>query len=363
MQELHGLFADLESAVQSGRQEKRIEVLRKVTDLFLVGADRLKDEYVDIFDDVLARLTDQVESKVLAELSARLAPVDNAPRAAVRRLAGHDEIAVAGPVLARSQRLTDDDLIAIAKSKGQLHLGAISERARLAPAVTDVLVAHGDDAVARKLANNQGAAFSSAGMDALARRARADGQLAVNLVGRVDLPPGILQDLVARASDLVRERLMATASPEQGDAIQRAIDAVSSDVRRDLSAPRDFRRAERLLAELKQLGQLDQTAVVNFARAGQYEEMVVGLAMLCGAKVGLIEPLVQNPAYDGLLVACRASDIHWSTLSIILTKRFPRHPISAADLDRAKGEFLKLSPATAQRVWRFWLVRGVAQSH
>lgn len=358
---MDGLVADLESAVQEGRHDKRIEVLRKVTDLFLAGADRFKDEHVGIFDDVLTRLTDQVESGVLAELSDRLGPVENAPRGVIRSLAGHDEIAVAGPVLTQSARLTDDDLIAIAKSKGQMHLGAISERGRLAAAVTDILVERGDTAVVRKLSLNRGASFSDTGFDALAKRAENDDQLAVNLGGRVDLPPNILEDLIAKATETVRARLMAGAPPERRADLRNAIEAVSARVRREVSVPRDFRRAEKLLAELKEMNQLDEAAVAKFAQAGQYEEMVVGLAMLCGARLELIEPLVQSPSYDGLLLACKACDIHWPTLSAILTKRFPHRPMSPTELDRAKADFLKLAAATARRVFRFWLVRDAAQ--
>ena len=64
-------------------------------------------------------------------------------------LARHDEIAVAGPVLAQSVQLTDRDLVEIAGSKGQAHLGAITERTRLAAAVTDILIQRGDTGVVR----------------------------------------------------------------------------------------------------------------------------------------------------------------------------------------------------------------------
>ena len=58
---------------------------------------------------------------------------------------------------------------------------------------------------------------------------------------------------------------------------------------------RDFRRAERLIDEMKQLGQLSETSIANFAQAGQYEEMVVALARLSLAPIELIGPLVQQP--------------------------------------------------------------------
>lgn len=69
-------------------------MLRQVTDLFLGGAGNFNEEQIDVFDDVLVRLTRQVESTVLAEIGAKLAPVDHAPQELLRSFAHHDEIAL-----------------------------------------------------------------------------------------------------------------------------------------------------------------------------------------------------------------------------------------------------------------------------
>src|SRR5262249_38831425 len=98
------LMADLEDAIKIGSQDRRVETLRRVTDLFLSDADRLNDSQVGVFDDVLCHLIKRIESKAVAELSARLAPVDNAPIEVIRTLARDDEISVAGPILTQSTR-------------------------------------------------------------------------------------------------------------------------------------------------------------------------------------------------------------------------------------------------------------------
>ena len=175
MDSFGSLVKELELAIQQGSPAKRTEMLRQVTDLFLGGAGNFDEEQIDVFDDVLIRLTKQVESHVLAEVGAKLAPVDHALYALLRSFAQHDEIDVAGPVLTLSQRLSNGDLIEIAKTKGQAHLGAISERERLATALTDVLVERGDTRVVRKLVRNRGAAFSGNGF-APADRARRSGR-------------------------------------------------------------------------------------------------------------------------------------------------------------------------------------------
>jgi uncharacterized protein (DUF2336 family) len=75
----HSLITELEDAIRSGSKDKRVDTLRRITDLFLTDAGRLSDQQITVFDDVLGHLIETIESKARAELSARLAPVDNAP--------------------------------------------------------------------------------------------------------------------------------------------------------------------------------------------------------------------------------------------------------------------------------------------
>jgi uncharacterized protein (DUF2336 family) len=70
--------------------------LRQVTDLFLHDAERLSEDQVKVFDDVLCHLVASVETRVKAEVSARLAAIENAPSGLIERLAWDDKIAVAG---------------------------------------------------------------------------------------------------------------------------------------------------------------------------------------------------------------------------------------------------------------------------
>src|SRR5437660_8260981 len=138
------LLQELQDAIERGSNDRRVDTLRRITDLFLGDADRLSGEQVDVFDDVMGRLIDQIEMKALVELGRRLAPVSNAPKEVIRRLARNDAIAVAGPVLARSPRIAEGDLVEIAQTKSQAHLLAISGRHRLGSAVTDEVVRRGN---------------------------------------------------------------------------------------------------------------------------------------------------------------------------------------------------------------------------
>ena len=123
---------ELDDLIERGSPGKRATTLERMTAFFVDGASRFNDDHVRLFDVVFSRLIGEIESTARTELSRRLAPVGKAPIETVRRLAHDDDIAVAGPLLERADRLSDADLADIAASKGQAHLLAISRRKTLA---------------------------------------------------------------------------------------------------------------------------------------------------------------------------------------------------------------------------------------
>src|SRR3569623_582266 len=74
----NSIIDELEDAVRNGSSAKRVETLRRVTDLFLDQGQRLSDDQVAVFDHVLSHLVARVESRVKTELGDRLAPLDYA---------------------------------------------------------------------------------------------------------------------------------------------------------------------------------------------------------------------------------------------------------------------------------------------
>src|SRR5499427_2158160 len=139
------LLDELQATLAHGTVARRVEALRRVTDLFLNNAIDYSDEQIGLFDDVFQCLMLHIETSAKALLANRLAPVDSAPPMTIRALAFDDVIEVAGPVLSQSTRLDDKTLIENARSKSQAHLMAISTRKTLSGAVTDVLVQRGND--------------------------------------------------------------------------------------------------------------------------------------------------------------------------------------------------------------------------
>ncbi|GMP05951.1 MULTISPECIES: DUF2336 domain-containing protein [Bradyrhizobium] len=361
------IIEEVESAIRAGSAEKGLETARRVTDLFLSSAGSFDDEQIALFDEVLERLIGTIELRALAdmgarialaEISAQLAPIAQAPPSVIRRLASNDEIRIAGPVLQESARLDDGELVKIASSKGEPHLLAIAGRWWLKEIVTDTLLARRYPSVSRRLAANPGARVSGNGFAVMVAQAEADPELAVSVGVRVDLPSELRRRLLRSASDAVRARLLSRAPPHLFEEIQSAIAAVTVGVDREMSGVRDFEGAKRAIAMLKATGQLSEAALLGFATQRRYEETAAALAALSGSTVEVIRPLMQSLRDDGLLVPCKAAQLSWETTTAVLESRFATGAMKPADLASAQGHYARMTPENAKRTLRFWQVRA-----
>ena len=363
------IFDEVEAAISTGSEEKHLETIRRVTDLFLLSAGSFTGEQIELFDDVLERLIKTIELRAIADVSARialaetsaqLASVAQAPPKIIRRLANHDEISVAGPVLTESPRLTPEDLVEIASTKSEPHLLAISGRWWLTEIVTDALLARHYPSVSRRIVKNPGARVSANGFAIVVAQAEADPELAVETGIRVDLPPELRRQLLSQATDAVRARLLSRAPPHIFEEIRSAIAAVSAGLDREMSVARDFTAAKLLVAKLRDSGKLSEPTLYAFAKARKYEETVAALAVLAKSTIDVIRPLMQSLRDDGVLVPCKVAGLGWETVVAVLECRYSTGSMGPHELAQAKCQFAKITPENALRLLRFWQVRSNA---
>ena len=348
------LLPELEEVVQHGSAEKRAKTLERITGLFLEGAGSFKPEHVALFDDVIGCLIEEIEVKALAELARRLAPVPNAPRGVVATLAKNDDIAVAGPVLQQAP-ISDPDLKYIAETKSQAHLLALSTRLGISETITDVLVRRGDIEVARSVANNHKARLSEHAFTTLVKRAERDGVLAEKVGLRTDIPPRLFRELLMKASGVVQQRLLAKAKPDTQAEIRRALAKVTEEVAAK-AAPRNYTAALAAVQARHKEKKLSEADVVDYAKSGKYEETIAALATVSAVPVEVVDRLVNGERPDPILILARAAGFSWRAVRAIMAAR-PKSKTAGALFEAARENFERLTPATAQRVVRFWQVR------
>jgi uncharacterized protein (DUF2336 family) len=350
------LMRELEVALASGSAQRRTDMLHRVTDLFIGHAPQLSDGQTTLFDDVMTRLIGHIETRALAEVSTRLAPVSNAPAGVIRRFAYDDAIAVSGPVLQHSDRLSDADLIEIASTKSQAHLGHIARRASLSEAVTDTLVDHGDMQVATTVAGNGGARFSRTGMSKLVVLADGNDLLTEAIGGRSDIPPHLFRQLLTHAAETVRGRLIAQAPLEAREAMRQILADIEAQVGASTVSQRAYAEAQRVVHALRQDTDQIKLRIFQFADGNRVAELVAALSVLSGVTIPQIDRLFHAPSFYGMMVLCRALGLDWSVAEAVLRVR-PNSPSVASDLEEAQREYPCLSAASAQRLFRFWRVR------
>jgi len=360
---------EIEAAIGGGSTAKCIETARRVTDLFLVSAGQFSGEQIKLFDNVLERLVKAIEQRAiadiaarmaLAEMSAQLAPIAQAPPSVIRQLAKNDEISIAAPVLQESARLGDDDLIEIAQTKSEQHLLAVSGRWWLKEVVTDALISRRYPSVSRRVVGNPGARVSAGGFAIIVAQAETDPELAVDAGIRVDIPSELRRQLLKKATEAVRKKLLSRAPPHLFEEIRTAISAAATSADREMSKVRDFTAATRYVARLTEKGELNEATLAIFARQRKYEETVVALAALSQSTIDVIRPLMQSLRDDGLLVACKAAKLGWETTAAVLECRYSTGSLSAAQLATAKHHFAGITAENARRMLTFWQVRATA---
>jgi uncharacterized protein (DUF2336 family) len=358
--QLGGLIDQLETALGSKDLARRAEVLRRVTDLFVLQSGSFSDDQIALFDIVMGKLIENIESAARAQFGSRIAKLPDAPRGVVRVLAQDTAIEVAGPLLTHSERLDVDTLVDTAKTRSQDHLLAISTRKVLVEAVTDVLVDRGNSAVVSSTAQNAGAKFSEFGMSTLVRRARDDGDLALCVWSRPDIPRQNLVKLFVDASEAVKNQLVE-ADPRRAELIKSMVAQATDDIQTKARAgSNDFALASNQVRELNAAGKLNEAQLLAFADEGNFDRVVAALALMCDLPVGLVErALVQNQT-EQIVVLARALEISWATTMKLLLMHAGVNGSSRQQLDVTFANFYRLQPATARTALKFYRMREKA---
>jgi uncharacterized protein (DUF2336 family) len=351
------LLDDLERALAAGSKAQRDEMMSRITDLFVGDAHRYTPPQIDVFDEVIGKLTTAIEAKARAKLSIRLADVPNAPAGVVRMLAFDDDIEVALPVLIGSERLADSDLVANAQSKSQQHLAAIAERKSLSEAVTDVLVTRGDQHVAHAVAKNAGARFSEAGFRLLVKRSAGDDALAMHVGTRRDLPRQHFLRLLEQASATVRTRL-AAENPAAPAAVEGVLREVVGGIRNETrKVSSEYATAVAEVQAAKNSGRLGEAEVYKYAREGRFEETAVALSLICGVELDVVERALHDRGHEIALILAKLADFSSTGAKAILLLKTADRGISAQDLNNALRSYEKLQLETARRVLGFYHTR------
>ncbi len=338
--------------------QRRRDLLREVTDLFLVAPEGHGASEMGLFDDVMSQLAGEMEEAVRAELSQRVASAAAAPRNLLRNLAADASIQVAGPVLTEAASLSDADLLHVTQTRGQEHLRALSQRANVSETVADAIVQHGDDATLGVLLRNDRAQLSRAAQEAAVDRAAANPDLHEAVVGRRSLPTDLLNEMYFVVEARLRNRILERNAELDPATLEAALAAGRKSVAaRHGSLPADYAESEKAVQSLRRRNAITPSALAAFLRNGETTKFLVALAELSGVDFHTAGRILERKELDALAIICKAAEFDRSlflTFAVLILDR------DADALGRAReyGELYSSLPReSALRTVRFWRMR------
>jgi uncharacterized protein (DUF2336 family) len=351
---LHDLIALAEEPSPARRQE----LLRGVTDLFFTSDEAHRAGEMALFDEVLSQLAGEMEDAVRGELAARMAESPQAPQGLLRTLARDPSIAVAGPVLEASDALTDDDLLSVARTRGQDHLRAISVRPTVSMAVSEAIVERGDDQTLGVLLANDGAQMSRETHELVVDRAVENPALHAAVVARKALPVDLLNEMYFVVESRLRDQIL-TRNAEMDPA---ALDAALAVGRKRLAArdgalPPDYAEAEATVQAMTARGAITPGVLAGFLRSREITRFLVALAEMAEIDFHTARRILERRELDALSIICKAAGFDrplYLTFAVLILDR----DANAMGRAREYGELYDALPrAVAERTISFWRQR------
>jgi len=346
---------------QEPSSESRRALLRELTDHFFGATTRTTTED-DLYGSVLSDLAADMEAAVRRELSARFATRPDAPRALIRRLA-NDEAEIAGEVLRVSSVLTEEDLLGVVRTRGQDHLRAVSSRADVSEALSDVIVERGDDETLGHLLRNDGARLSRSASEAAVERAKANPELHAATVERSSLPPDLLNEMYFVVEARLRQHILGQNAAMDPVLLESALAAGRTRVATDDGAlPADYGSSLNYVGELRAAGQLSPQMLARFLRSGSRTPFLIALAQLADVDFHTARQIVERREVDALAVVCKAADLDralFLTFVVIILNDDGDAMSRAHVYGRLYAE---LTRDQALRTVRFWRMRRSVQA-
>jgi uncharacterized protein (DUF2336 family) len=349
---------DLIEMAQEPSSERRRELLRGVTDLFFASDDVRASGEMALFDDVMSQLAGEMEEAVRAELAERMAEAETPPQGLLRDLARDVSIDVARPVLEGSRALTEDDLLSVARTRGQDHLRAISQRPLVSEAVSEAIVERGDDDTLGVLLANEGALMSREVHEMVVDRAVENPALHQAVISRKTLPVDLLNEMYFVVEAKLRGEILARNSSVDPD----ELDAALANGRKQLAArdgalPSDYVEAEKQIRILRARSAITPPVLAGFLRARETTKFLVALSELADIDFHTARRILERRELDALSIVCKAAGFERSlylTFAVLILDR----DANAMGRAREYGELYETLPReAAQRTIRFWRIR------
>lgn len=197
--------ADVSLLLQDPSPENRADAAVKVSGAFNAGT--LSDREREIAETIFRTMVKDAAVRVRTALSESLADNPDVPHDVAISLA-LDVEEVALPMIEKSYVLSDEDLMEIISTKGEVEQQAIARRDKVSSVIADALVDTDNENVVATLVTNEGADISDETFEKVLDKFGENEVVSDPLSRREALPLKVSERLVTMVSDRIKEHLM-----------------------------------------------------------------------------------------------------------------------------------------------------------
>jgi len=288
----------------------RDEIYVAIASLFRAQGARLSERERQLMREILLKLSHDVEMAVRIALAERLADDEEAPIDLLLMLCD-DRIEVARPVIMRSRKLGDAEILKFINDASVDHLASVAARANIGEPVTDVLAHSPFETVLVTLVRNATARIGAQAFETLVEKSRQIESLHNPLAHRRDLPPVLATRMCDWVSDALKTHITTNFHVDPTKT-QSAINEARYVVRAVPPAAAPIDSADptsRLVDKLHSAGQLKAGFLLRVLHQGQIDLFDLAFARLVNMELNGFRRAFYQQGPRAVALACRAVGI------------------------------------------------------
>ena len=271
---------DVDRLLHDDSPESRSTILEKVATHY--NSHELRENEQLIAEHIFRLLMKDASTRVRSTLSERVKDNPEVPRDIILQLA-NDVEPVATPILRSSPVLSDSDLVGIVEgSQNMGKLLAISNRENVSERVSSALVDTNYAEVVTSLLGNEKAKISTNYLTKIATDFSNNSQVTEALTEYPNLPPVVVERLIARASSAVADELKRKYQMNEDEATQDASQAREAMMLRLLDGDIEAAEMETLVAQMAKENSLTPSIIMTALCRGRITFFTMALAQMGG---------------------------------------------------------------------------------
>jgi len=290
----------------------REDIYLSVASLYQTQAPKLSERERGLMREILQRLAKDVEMAIRIALAEKLADDPEAPLDLILLLVD-DKIEVARPIILRSRKLGDAEILAFLNQTGvnqtsMDHQAACAARPEIGEPVTEILAKSDAEPVLVALVRNATAKIGPAAFETLVEKSRRFAAIQEPLVRRDDLPAPLATQMCAWVSDALKSYIVHNHKIAP-DAVASVLGQATQAVQQSQPAQAGDAGAQKLVEKLAVGGQLRAGFLLRVLHQGQMDMFDVAFAKLLGLGVGEFRTVFYRGGPRAVALSCRAVGI------------------------------------------------------